>query len=582
MSAFLLVSANALYRATERKRQGKQRTKSSNESILSSGRVSSYSRGRGVHELASINSSTSTASSTSIGTKTNRKQSNKIYDVNRNTYVDRDTLILPCDRAVIHFEHKIEKLSNLHYSTLNLILNAHCVRDPVDNSSRFLFVKRNLETLMYIYFENFTIDQAFISTQFANNHKQIKPAIHFMRKRQQIHSRSKKHKVIKGLPSLDVNETALGEVEEETSEDHSMWSGSLPMDAASSDTLSEGDTFGDIYSEYLQPMSPNTDEHQTSIRQLFRSKQLWNNVYQDMKLEHPQQYEYLPTVARIQSFYLEVIDYFLYNIGILNIEITPELAKNKKELASYEYFHFSDQHYEWFKVMGNLHQKIFRLPQFIETAGNLPEGEIADALGSIISQNVKLALQPHGISGLQRERYDKVLHLWSGCVKFIISDIIVKRENYNSAEKMPGADKISCVSDTINEVVEQSLSLYNSDATNVPSAQDPKKRFSLAKADRSDDLSSKESTPLRIKFLRQPLPTSTAKEEGPLKINFKKPDLTNSTEANTLPKIKFRPRHADIKDKPSPPDIAPQAEQPRNKFFRAFHKPRPSLAKPVQ
>lgn len=578
MSAFLLVSANALYRATERKRQGKHRAKSSsNESILSSGRVSSYSRGKGVHELASIDSSTSTASSTSTGTKTNRKQSHKIYDVNKNTYVDRNTLILPCDRAVIHFEHKLENLSNFHYSTLNLILNAHCVRDPVDNSSHFLFGKHNLEILMYIYFQDFTIDQAFISTQIATNNKQTKPTIHFMRKRQQIHSQSKKHKVIKGLPSLDVNETALGEVEEETSEDYSMLSGSLPINTASSDTLSEGDTFSDIYGEYLQPLSPNTDEHQASIRQLFRSKQLWNNVYQDMKLEYPHQYEYLPSVLRIQNFYLEVIDYFLYNICTLDIKITPELVKNMKELASYEYFYFNDQHYEWFKVMSKLHQKIFRFPHFIDTTGNLPEIDIADALVSIISLNVKLALQPHGIPGLQRERYDKVLNLWSGCVNFIISEIIVKRENYNSADGMAGADKISCVSDPISEVVEQSLSLYNTDATNETFAQNPQETFSPAKA---DDLSSKETTPLRIKFTKQPLPTSFAKEEGPLKIKFKKPDLTNPTE--TLPNIKSRPRHADIKDVASPPDMAPQAEQPRNKFFRAFHRSRPSLAKAVQ
>ena len=193
-------------------------------------------------------------------------------------------------------------------------------------------------------------------------------------------------------------------------------------------------TVDDLYSDYFANNSAKIGCEKRGIRTVLESSQFWNSVYQDFKVESPEYFEFLPAIHQLQSFYIEVVDYLLYHIRILEIATeAPELAKFKSELAEHYFFYMRDDNYEWFNVMSSVHSRLFRFGSDF-SAQQVAQEELIliKKLLSTILSNISSTLSPNGGSARSKEKFLKTFKLWDEFMDFTFVELIHKRENYEA------------------------------------------------------------------------------------------------------------------------------------------------------
>lgn len=393
MSAFVLISANAAYKNLE-KTQKHRKKSSSRSSEISTSRVS-------ISELSLDKSTrTSIASSTSSSgdSKSQNTSQKKVFDVNKNAYVDRNTLLLPPDRAIIGYERKLNNLTKFKYHALNEGLNGHYVKLSLEEDSHCLFTKKNILVLRYIYFEEFNFDVSYIRRTVSTEGTKLAHINHI--------AKIRSIKETLGLPLL---------MDEETNED--------------------------IKDEY----------NMKNIRGVFNSSQFWNNVYQDMKFESQRvgedeqdHFKILPGISQIKEFFGDIFDYFLYHIDILDIPITSSLEKYASQLRGYQFFYLRDKHYEWFNIMSNVHLRMYRNQSIIsnfttnsKNSEQYPLQPTIELLLKIITDNLKLVFTSRRFNHHERELNNKMFSFWNEFMLFLFKELIVEPKKYiteNSTE----------------------------------------------------------------------------------------------------------------------------------------------------
>ncbi|CAH2354951.1 hypothetical protein CLIB1423_20S00606 [[Candida] railenensis] len=459
MSHYMLISAKAV----EKKRlpNGKNNgAASSQRSIQSSSRNSISSGRRNADAKSFISTSTSSTSSSKSG---KRKM---VFDINKNCYVNAETLITPPDLAVIRYERKLNKILDCHYKVLNQKMNSQYLHDSMDSNSNFLISRKNLNMLRYIYFEDFVVDQKITEKKTKENIP--KPRLSYMKRIQRINNKS--HKVVKGLPSMGLDAAFINESEEEEEEEEDaseeeerernleIRSLSISPDNAS---RASATTVDDLYGDYLGGNNAKIGCEKRGMRTVFESGQFWNSVYQDFKIEEPEYFEYLPAINQLQSFYIEVVDYLLYHIRILEISTeAPELAKFKSELAEHYFFYMRDDNYEWFNIMSSVHSRLFRFGRDY-SARQLAQVELIliKKLLSTISSNIVSTLRPNGGSAQSKEKCLKTFKLWDEFMDFTFVELIHKRENYET--------KLSPINTNIPSQVQSSTETINANNSNA-------------------------------------------------------------------------------------------------------------------
>lgn len=453
------------------------RKKSLVQGLRSSGSLRSLDRSRTNVSNVSSNSSDSsklipstatiaTGSGASAGrssiSNANMNPRKKVFDVNKNVYVESSDHLVPSDTAIVSYEQTLQKISEYHYNVLNQKLNLHYLRDSIDTDSNFLLSRKNLDMLRYIYFEDFVSDQNLIVARVKKSAGKLK----YLKKINALHKKTKTHKVVRGLPSFGLGEDSPEEDEEEDDDgeeepgtDDDTGNGEddtgnychqvIDPTSASLNSYSD-DTMDSIYAGYTlqymqQPQSQVKSASQNpypqpsnSIRSLMDSKSFWNNVYQDVKFDNNEEFEFLPSINQMQEFYIEVMDYVLYNIRTLEIEATPDLMERKPELSSYLFFYLRDQNYEWFNVMSNFHEKLFRFPQHLQYNSvnrGQEESRVVQVLLDTILANIELSVKPISYNHNEqlKNQTEKTVGLWKEFMNFIMAEFILRRENFQKS-----------------------------------------------------------------------------------------------------------------------------------------------------
>ena len=280
------------------------------------------------------------------------------------------------------FEKDLVRLKSTKFVHFINRMNEQTSMNGFDPNSSYLFSKRNLEVLRHIYFANFIPNYCHIHDEIRLNHFEYIDQIDSF----------KNSPVINGLP--------------------------LCVDPSNNDNQFK-----------LTPTNSIESGQIKSIRGTLKSGQLWNDIFQDMRFEHPEEFECLPSLPLTRNFLVETFDYFLYHI--LELESLYKKSNNK------HFVYFRDADFEWFHMMSNVHLKMY------ENQAKLAQGHIGDiqtfkiinTLLSTIHHNLELSIVSRSASKEDREDCYQLLKFWKELMEFIFFDMVLDVPKYNPPAK---------------------------------------------------------------------------------------------------------------------------------------------------
>ncbi|KAK6457101.1 uncharacterized protein RJT20DRAFT_37257 [Scheffersomyces xylosifermentans] len=419
----------------------------------------------GISSSDSLRRRYSDASSSSSGS------TRKVFNINTNTYIDRELMRSPLEKKISEWEKqymKFKRESRFHET------NDSITTYSVDGIR--LFSKRNVRVLRYTYFEDFTSDYDLIDYRMKTN----RPRLRFMEKILKL------NKITEGggksgLPSfmkedtLDEkgdNESAMISDDNSSVDERELSEWLSQLRTAEDDSSSGLSTsLEGLYQDFTRFQQPTK---KTTVRKLLSSNQFWNNVYQDLKFDsiHMKSsidcFDMMPSVSQVMHFYKELVDYFLYNLKLLTV--TGEGDK-------YNFFYFNDFNHDYFTLMNKVHSRMYKQQSHWNSSLN----NVQHPLNRLHSHQSHLSYQSHQShhsisSSTSREKIEdrvdahrtlinrlidaiidnlkfsttdsrandpsssRLFELWRNFLQFLFLELLVHQEEDVEEEKLPEPD----------------------------------------------------------------------------------------------------------------------------------------------
>lgn len=495
MSAFILLAANSnanaqhqkqLQRRKVKKRANHDRASSSHKSSMSSSGDSSLKRYNTEASLASSNSNPNSMSNISQKSHNHKK----VYDVNKNAYVDRDQMLSPMEKRIKHYEQTYEKIvmnSQFHHLTEKL-------NTCQSNLGTSLFSIENLSLLRYSYFKQFNGDYESVSADINEKDDLKKPKLKFVSKIEKLNKRNS-HK-------LSSHKDILTSDDESDEDEMAKFAKSINIG---------NDNDEGIFQEYSTFKSNQDNGASFNIRSLMNSKQFWNNIYQDLKFMSIQlnssinYFELLPSINQSQTFFCKLLEFFLYNIQYLTITNFHDIKEDEiKILKSYSTVYFQDFNYDLLLNMGRDHHKMYSNQTIMNNNLSSPislsfsfeksdstyddsriHRRLMENLIETLIENFKRSLNLPNVK-YQHNQNDQLFDLWKDFLNFIIFDIII--EEYE-IEKFPEPDILS--EDDYPEPTIDDLTHFNNTITHLHHPQPIIPKQSSVQLKRNTSISSR-------------------------------------------------------------------------------------------
>ncbi|CAH6722756.1 hypothetical protein CLIB1444_11S00430 [[Candida] jaroonii] len=451
MSAYLFIVAhqNGAYQMNNT-RKGK----SSRQSIRSSGKSSKNDDTKSI-------STKSTKSSQSSGHHTSKKR----FDLNTSNYVD----VSEYEQIIARYEKKFNGLIN------------ECVfHETNENLNRFhgtdgdlLFNEKNINILRYSFYKKVTGDyNEILKDMKAKKVDGKTPKLRYMRKLKQFRRASSRS--VSGLPNLSTDNLTIVDTFAEEANDSEVSSDEEVEHSRQDDEEFDYDELDNLYNQYSNMDKP------VGIKDLIKSNQFWNNVYQDLKYNlmeisaNLNYFELLPNINQLLTFYREIIDYFLINLQDLHCNTSS--AKNLSDLESeklrnYRFYYLKDFNYEWFKIMSNLHYKFFKNQSILNNTLNILQDEDLTIHRKLVGRIISTIIENFKISmGYQMQSLNSVFKLWEDFLNFLMNEIVFKfYESYDDLNIMnhislpePNLDNNTSTSNSTLSRTKSINSLYSS------------------------------------------------------------------------------------------------------------------------
>lgn len=282
-----------------------------------------------------------------------------------------------------------------------------------------LFSEKNVNILRYTFYKSITSNYNEIIKDMAAKQDDGTPKLKYMCKIKE--NKKKAQSLVKGLPKL-------------TSDN-------------SKSNVNEVDEVMEDFGEDKRFLSQN----ELCIKELIKSNQFWNNVYQDLKynlMDLSSTFNYfdlLPNIDQLLRLYREVSEYFLLNL--LDIEYQAEVPKttqtdksSRENTENCWFYYLPDFCYEWFKVMADVHLKIFNnqsvmntnLTSFQEIDLSMHQHFVLKIISTIVD-NFRICL------GYQARHLDPIFDLWEDFLTYVIFELIIG--NYNHNEELNTTNK---------------------------------------------------------------------------------------------------------------------------------------------
>lgn len=213
------------------------------------------------------------------------------------------------------------------------------------------------------------------------------------------------------------------------------------------------------------------------IRHSIKSIQFWNNVYQDLKTD-TNTFRLLPSITQSMSFYAELLDHALSNVHLLEGNEDGLGTQDRLRIRNYYFYYYLDSEYTHFKQMSTALNKIYhkqlRIKETLVPTTTNSNSRDHDQL-TLITTLLDTMIENLGLK-------KQTALLWSGFLKYIVVEMIVRDNIVRSEPEATGAIKgprnesISSVS-TTNSTMSRNGSVISQDSTNTVHVDDdvPKK-----------------------------------------------------------------------------------------------------------
>lgn len=408
MSCYMLVADHA---TTQR------RTKRSASDIASRSGKSGNSSGSSISGRTSISCRTSIAGSVQSSSK-------KIFDPATMRYVSRESII-NLDSRIQKYESEFKALVNQNrYHHINERMNRHYY-----NSSKVLFTVENINILRYTYFENISDDFDFIRREISRTTSTGDFCLNYLNK---LRNAQGKHNMLNSLHSNNKSTQSFR----------------------------------------INEKMPINSLDEVSIALQFRSKQFWNNVYQDIKSIAQDDndvnfFDLLPPINHCLDFFSEYFDFALYNLMLLEGDGSDLNSADKKVLLKYTFYYYDDEHIEKFKslkeyLIENYDRQRDLGEVFNKSRGNCPKNkhivnsddytELNRILTEVIIDNLQTSLHTP-----PNNSKDELFSIWKGFLKYHLIELMMK-ESYEHHDHMQDKILDDSFSDLNNYVISRTSS----------------------------------------------------------------------------------------------------------------------------
>lgn len=464
MSGYLFLAATngATAYSLNKQAQAKKRSQRLDDARSISNRSSLSSRSSMSSSRASIHSSK----------KPHQPRTKKKFDMNTSTYVT--VVESPYERRLQKYEQKYYKLyKECQNHQQNEFLSRYRLGD-----GELLFTEDNLNILRYTFFKQITNDYEKISEDMSRKQNgQYK--LKYMRRLLEIKQRQKSS--IRGLPSLSAENL---------------------LDDNSGDTVDESEELDESDDESPKESYPGTEEYTykpnlminlkptLSIKDLIKSNQLWNDVYQDLKFNlmefsrNVNYFELLPNLNQLVTFYKEAIEYFLMNIECLSCNLNDLSEEEYEDLITCKFHYLKDFCYEWFKIMSNTHFKLFNDQSVLNSNINMYHDNNFTTHKQLLKRIIDTIMENLRNSIPEANKLNDVLTLWEGFFNFIVFEMIVKNYNTHNLNELSvtdhlpepnldGAGSLRSFNSASNQSLDHSMTTYG---TSDHSFDDPLNR----------------------------------------------------------------------------------------------------------